>query len=118
MSENLIPMSERSKDEVRKIASRGGKKSGETRREKKRMKEYINLLLELDVKSDKMRATLSNLGIDEKDMTNEMAMMASVMNKAMKGDMQAVNFLRDTSGQMPANTINVSKVPTIVDDIK
>lgn len=118
MSDNLIPMSERSKDEVRKIASRGGKKSGETRREKKRMKEYINLLLELDVKSQKTRETLSKLGIDESDMTNEMAMMASVMNKAMKGDMQAVNFLRDTSGQMPANTINVSKVPTIVDDIK
>lgn len=118
MSENLIPMSKRSKAEVRKIAARGGVKSGEARREKKRMKECINLLLNLDVKNSKARETLKALGISEEDMTNEMAMMASVMNKAMKGDIQAVNFLRDTSGQMPANTINVSKVPTIVDDIK
>lgn len=118
MSDNLIPMSKRSKDEVRKIGARGGVKSGEARREKKRMKECINILLNLDVKNAKARETLRALGITDDDMTNEMAMMASVMNKAMKGDIQAVNFLRDTSGQMPSSTINVNKVPTIVDDIK
>lgn len=44
--ENLIPMSQRSKDEVREIARRGGIASGETRREKATFKKQLEMLLE------------------------------------------------------------------------
>ena len=44
--ENLIPMSERSKDEVRQIASKGGVNSGIVRRQKATMKETLKQMLE------------------------------------------------------------------------
>ena len=117
MSDNLIPFNELTEEKQREIASKGGKASVKARQEKKRMKEYINILLSLDVKSPKARETLRQLGVADDDMTNEMAMMASVMNKAMKGDIQAVNFLRDTSGQMPVNKMEIDRTPIIKDDI-
>ena len=45
--ENLIPMSERSKEEVRELAAKGGRKSGETRRRKKTMRENLEILLSM-----------------------------------------------------------------------
>ena len=48
--ENLIPFNERTVNEVREIAARGGIKSGEVRREKKLLKELLEeaLLTETD----------------------------------------------------------------------
>ena len=42
---NLIPFNKRTESERRKIAKQGGKKSGEVRREKKTMRETIEMLL-------------------------------------------------------------------------
>ena len=47
--DNLIPMNKRTKSEQRKIASEGGKASGESRRAKKTMREYADFLLSLEV---------------------------------------------------------------------
>lgn len=115
--ENLIPMSERSKEEVRKIAKKGGINSGKTRKKQKNMKEALQLLLSLDVKSPKTRETLKSLGVDESDMNNEMALMVSMLNKALKGDKGCAEFIRDTSGQRPVEVSEVHEVPRIVDDI-
>lgn len=99
-------------------AKKGGRASGEARRRKKNMKECLQLLLSLDVKNPKVREQMAKLGITDEQMTNEMAMMVSAMNKATKGDMQAMNFVRDTSGQTITNKLAVEKAPTIIDDIK
>ena len=40
--ENLIPLNKRTKEEQREIAKMGGKKSGEVRREKKKLSEIFN----------------------------------------------------------------------------
>lgn len=44
--DNLIPMSERSKEEVREIARKGGINSGIARREKATMKKTLEMLLD------------------------------------------------------------------------
>lgn len=44
---DLIPMNKRSKDEVKRIASNGGIKSGKSRREKRQLKERFKLGLEI-----------------------------------------------------------------------
>ena len=116
--ENLIPFTERSKEEVRELNRKGGIASGIARRRKKNMKECLQLLLSLDVKNPKVREQLAKLGIEDEQMTNEMAMMVSALNKATKGDIQAMNFVRDTSGQQVANKVEIDKIPKIVDDIK
>jgi len=44
--ENLIPFDERTEEEQRKIAKKGGKASGEARRRKRDMRELMKLMLE------------------------------------------------------------------------
>ena len=44
--EDLIPMSERTKEEQKRIATMGGKASGKARQEKKTMRETLRLMLE------------------------------------------------------------------------
>lgn len=105
------------REELSEMGKKGGVKSGEARRRKKNMKECLNLLLSLDVKSPKVREQLKSLGILDEEMTNEMMLMVSALQKASKGDIQAMNFIRDTSGQQITNKVEIDKVPRIIDDI-
>ena len=109
--ENLIPMSERSKEEVREIARRGGIKSGETRRRKKTMKENLELLLTMSVGKGK-KADIEN-GENIKDyakenVTVEQAMLIAQIQKALKGDTQAFEMIRDLIGEKPVDKKEVS----------
>lgn len=115
--QNLKPRNLTS-EEATEMGRRGGIASGEARRKAKGMKECLNYLLDLDVKNPKNIEQLRKLGIPEELMTNETLLMVSAIQKASKGDIQAMNFIRDTSGQKPIEIQEVREVPSIVDDIK
>ncbi len=51
-SSNLIPNTERSPEELREMGRKGGIKSGESRRRKKRQREVMKLLAENFSKSE------------------------------------------------------------------
>lgn len=117
--DNLIKFtSDQDREKASINGRKGGIASGEAKRRKKNMKECLELLLSLDVKNPKVREQLAKLGVEDEQMTNEMAMMVSALNKATKGDIQAMNFVRDTSGQQITNKVEIDKIPKIVDDIK
>lgn len=111
--DNLIPMSERSKEEARELGKKGGIASGEARREKKAMKDQINLLLSLPLKDKKAIKQLETLGIDTDNLDNQMALVISMWQQALKGGKGAVSaatFLRDTVGEKPKEEIEVKDV--------
>lgn len=56
--ENLIPFSQRTEDEQRKIREMGGKESGKARRRKRDMREWLELALELPSKDDASKTKL------------------------------------------------------------
>ena len=98
-TKNLVPQNQRTKEEQRHIATMGGIASGEARRAKKTMREVLEVLLEtVDKDSDK---------------TNIEVMMASAVRKAMNGDLKAMEFVRDTSGQKPDTQITVKDIKTV-----
>lgn len=101
--ENLIPMNRRTKSERRKIATAGGKASGEARRKKRDMRKAAEMLLGMPIsnKQSTMKATLAALGIDEDDMDYSMAVLATMLLQAANGNVNAAKFLRDTAGQNP-----------------
>jgi hypothetical protein len=86
-----------STDEARKIGKKGGKASGETRRKKKSMKQAMNLLLSLPV-SEKNMETLEQLGINTDDADNQMLVMVSMMQRAIKGNVSAAQFIASVTG--------------------
>lgn len=93
--DNLIPFNQRTEEEQREIARKGGIASGQARREKKALKEQIELLLSLPLQDQKTRNRLAQLGIDSDNIDNQMAMVIAMWQKALKGDVKAFKALTD-----------------------
>lgn len=116
--QNLVPFtSDQDREKARQNGIKGGIASGKVRREKRLIKDSIEMVLGLEVKNEKMREQLKKLGIQDEDMTNQLALVVAMVNKGLKGDTQAFNSLRDTIGQKPVERTEVTEVPKIVDDV-
>lgn len=99
--QNLIPFPEsnRSKSEVREINARGGKKSGESRRKKKSMKQVMDMLLQMPAETQPDYELLVSLGIDissldENTVNNMLIVNVALLRLAKAGDVQAIKELR------------------------
>ena len=116
--DNLIPMSERTEEEARQMGAKGGKASGESRRRKKAMRENLEILLEMNVKGGRacnIEGIQSFAALKGKNITVEQAMLIAQIQKALKGDTNALAFIRDTSGQAPKNEIDFTgKLPVVI----
>lgn len=94
---NLKPV--RTKSEARKRGQAGGKASGEARRQRKSLKESMNLLLGLDVTGTKDLGRLAALGIPLENIDNSMLLTAALFKKAAAGDVAAYKEIRDLVGE-------------------
>lgn len=92
--QNFIPMDQRTKEEVRNIASKGGINSGKARRNKKLLKDCLTILLEKKME-----------GEDGKKITGAEALSVELFQKALAGDTKAWELLRDTAGQKPIEKV-------------
>lgn len=92
---NLIPINKRTKNEQREYQSKGGKKSGEVRRQRKAMKEQMEMLLTLPFKQKKQLKFIKDLGVENEEIDNQMALIVAMYGKALKGDVQAFNTIRE-----------------------
>lgn len=87
--QNLRPV--RTKKEARERGKNGGIASGEARRAKKTMKEMLDYLLEKEIENSRTGETV----------TYREAILTSCIKKAIKGDVKAAQFVRDTAGEAP-----------------
>ena len=94
--ENLIPNSKRTPDELRKIASAGGKASGEARRKKANFRKTLNTLLTAEIDSPEWSPMLEALGLDS---TLESAVNAAMIKEALSGNVKAFEVIAKYSGQ-------------------
>lgn len=105
---NLIPMNQRSQSEARELGREGGKASGAARRRKKTMRQAAAMLLGADISGgerefvEKIKPRLLAFGISEEDATFQDVLLASIALKAMKGDIKAAEYVRDTAGENPS----------------
>lgn len=95
-------------------AKKGGKASGEARRRKRDIRLALEALLEKEY-TDKHGNTL----------TGAEAIALKQMEKALKGDTKAFEVVRDSAGQKPRETIEVtglaeqqSKVDELLSELK
>ena len=111
---NLKPFtSEQSHEEAVKNGSKGGINSGKARRERKAMREQLEMLLNLPLKNEQMKEKLKELGIKKEDMNNQMAMTVSMYHQALKGNPKAYELIRDTIGEKPIEQIQNMSPPVI-----
>ena len=80
--QNLVPVTERDPERAREIRAMGGKARGEKIRRSKNLREAFLAIQELEIK-----------GTDGTTKTASDAVAIAVMNKALKGDLKAIEFL-------------------------
>lgn len=86
--QNLNPA--RTKEEARKRGAAGGRASGAARREKKTMRQRLELLLSRKVG----------------DMETADAVSIAIIEKALSGDVRAYEVIRDTIGEKPVDKVD------------
>ena len=64
---DLIPLNQRTKDEQKKICSKGGKKSGEVRREQKTYRDMAKAMLSATITDENILNELKAYGLNETD---------------------------------------------------
>ena len=112
--QNLIPWNKRTENEQREYAKKGGQKSGEVRRQRKAMKEQMEMLLSLPFKQRDQLNFIKELGINEDEIDNQMALIVAMYGKALKGDVQAFNTIREVTQDDKTNN-NCNRVEIIND---
>ena len=111
--ENLIPVTQRSKDEARELSRKGGINSGKARRNKAMLKDCLEILME-----KKMQ------GNDGKKITGAEALAVNLFVKALAEQdtakaAKAFEVIRDTSGQKPVDKVMFAEVDqAVIDEVE
>lgn len=118
--QNLIPFSQRSKNEAREEGRKGGVASGAARRRKRSMREAADLFLSLPVSNPQISQSLENAGLDVDDIDYQMAVVAGMTIEAVKGNPKAAKVLMEMLGgnkedEAQKNALN--KLDEVLDQI-
>lgn len=105
---NLVPNSERTPRQRREQARRGGIASGRARRERRDMRETFRALLDMPMRPGGTSSFGSMESAEGKNMTVGEAIAMTMLRAAIEGDVRAAEFVRDTSGQRPSQSVEVS----------
>ena len=114
--ENLIPNSQRSPSEVRANSSKGGIKSGQVRRQKKTVAEYLRKWADGEV-SEKNKKALEALGLSE-EATNRTLLVVPLIQKASKGDTKALQMALELLGEDKKKELEIKKLRREIELLK
>lgn len=85
--QNLIPVTKRTPREQREISSKGGKASAAAKRERKKLREELAILLE------------------NEDMQQKIC--TALIQQARRGNVKAFEVIRDTVGERPSDNLTI-----------
>ena len=114
---NLKPLNQRTPEERRRIGALGGKAAAETKRQAKTFREALNWALELPAM--KGNPTVDAIRKSFPTITNRDAMVIAMCSEAVKKqNVRAFEAIRDTTGELPAQTVNVQTAQPMTINIK
>ena len=96
---------------------KGGLAKGEATRRRKEMRETLEILLEMPLKKGKVYTAediKSFADLNGKNITIDQAMMVRLIQKALKGDLNAIAMVRDTIGEKPTEKMEVKDVTPVI----
>ena len=93
---NLKPLST---ERAREIGKKGGQAYARNVRKRKALKEQMELLLTLPLTDERAKKQFESMGIDADNMDNQMAMVVKTYAQALKGNINAVNSIREIIGE-------------------
>lgn len=119
--DNLKPLKERATSEQREFHSKGGKARAKKQKEQKTFQELAKQILQLTLHEgagadvEKIKSIAEAKG---ENLTVEAGILLSQAIKGLNGDTRAAEFLRDSSGQKPKETLEVNSNVTMSEKVK
>lgn len=95
-------------ENAREMGRRGGIKAQKTIQKKKHLRDCLKIILSLPP-GDRNKQKLSEAGVPDNELTNEMLLAMSMFQKAVKGDVRAAEYIRDLTGQKPTTRLDRAK---------
>ena len=96
---------------------KGAEKANETKRKRKEMRETLDILLNMPLKKGKVYSAeeiKSFADLKGKNITIEQAMMITLVQKALKGDLNAIGMVRDTVGEKPTDKMEIKDTTPVI----
>lgn len=113
--DNLVSLGERTTEEQREIARKGGIASGKARQRKRTMKEAAQIILNAPATAEQADI-LQKYGIAKQDCTQLMLIMVKAVQMASDGNLKAAEFVRDTLGENPQYKIYEKRLELLIAD--
>lgn len=96
----------------------GGIKSAQVKKEKRAMKETLDILLSMPLKDKKcydVEDIKNFAALKGKNISIQDAILIAQVQKALHGDLNSAEFIRDTSGQKPKDGLDISgSLPVVI----
>lgn len=96
---------------------KGAEKANENRRKRKEMRETLDILLKMPMKKGKQYSAEDIkcfADIKGKNITIDQAIMVCLVQKALKGDLNAITMVRDTVGEKPTDKMEIKDTTPII----
>ena len=115
--EDLIPLNQRTKEEQKKICSKGGKKSGEVRREQKTYREMAKAMLSATITDENILNELKAYGLSETDV--KAYTLLGMIKASGNGSHNAFDRLMELIGEKEQNQNEnvIAKLDKVLGDI-
>lgn len=104
---NITPLNQRSLEDQWKIRSMGGKASQAKQKRRKTQAEIIRQIMDLKLTPEEGADALEALGLDPTWATDA---NVAVMQKARRGDVESLRYLRDTIGEKPREGLEIGNL--------
>ena len=114
---DLIPLNQRTKDEQKKICSKGGKKSGEVRREQKTYRDMAKAMLSATITDENILNELKAYGLSETDV--KAYTLLGMIKASANGSHNAFDRLIELIGEKEQNQNEnvIAKLDKVLGDI-
>ena len=96
---------------------KGAEKANETKRKRKEMRETLDILLNMPLKKGKVYSAeeiKSFADLNGKNITIDQARMITLVQKALKGDLNAITMVRDTVGEKPTDKMEIKDTTPVI----
>lgn len=94
-------------------AKKGGKRSGEVRRQRRTFAELFNSYLDKPIQDEQLKAKMRQMGFEDDELINKNVVVFAQYREAMKGNTQSAVFIRDTTGEKPIEQVQNINPPVI-----
>ena len=118
---NLKPLNQRAKSVQREISSKGGKARAKKMKERKTFQDACITVLKMALSNDDLSEITDIASLEDvkgKNVDIQAAIILKQAQLALKGNTRAAEFLRDSSGQKPKETIDLNNSVIVDDKVK